>query len=115
MEARGYWRMFAACLPHNKAGQTLTGQTCGYICAGVYRDWLLYRGKLTDCVLYTQRRQDEKSLWLLAEKRAEDVRRIYNQKMEAARVRWERDAVRKYIGSHLPLLADSEPAALAMS
>jgi L-amino acid N-acyltransferase YncA len=115
MEARGYWRMFAACLPHNKAGQILTGQTCGYACAGVYRDWLLYRGKLTDCVLYTQRPQDEKYLWLLAEKRAEEARRIYRQKTEAECMRRERDVVRKYIESHLQLLADSEPAAFVTS
>lgn len=79
-EAIGFVRLFAACLTHNTAGQRWCEQTCGYRRAGIYRDWLLHQGALTDCVLYCMRPQDQGLLWVDAEKRALHVRQIKSQR-----------------------------------
>ncbi len=75
-EEIGFARLFAACLAHNRAGQAWCEQTCHYIHAGIYRDWLLHNGALTDCVLYSIRPEDQSLLWVVAEQRAARVRRL---------------------------------------
>lgn len=79
LNARGYERIFGACLTTNRAAFHWIRDTYGWHPVGTYKEMLLSQGRLSDFHLFTVRPEDRRILWMSAERRSEDARHLYRQ------------------------------------